>query len=173
MGRVCLGRAASGQDPQRGRLPAMRAVVQRVSRASVEVEGATIGTIGHGLLVLVGATHDDTESDVEALARKLIGLRVFRDADDAMNRSVLDVGGEILVVSQFTLYADVRRGRRPSFVAAARPAVAEPLVERVAETLADAGVRVATGRFGAMMDVNLVNDGPVTIIVETSNGSVL
>lgn len=150
----------------------MRAVVQRVSRGSVTVDSEVVGEIGHGFVVLVGVTHEDTVADAEALAAKLAGLRVFADEEGRMNRSLLEVGGSCLVVSQFTLYADVRRGRRPSFVEAAAPDVARPLVDRLMGALADAGVSVAAGRFGAMMEVDLVNDGPVTVIVETSGGRV-
>lgn len=151
----------------------MRAVVQRVSSASVTVGSELVGSIDGGLLVLVGVTHDDTEGDAEALAAKLAGLRIFPDSDGRMNRSVLDTGGGCLVVSQFTLYADVRRGRRPAFTAAADPEIAEPLVDRVVSRLVSEGVeQVATGRFGAMMTVTLVNDGPVTLVIETSGGRV-
>jgi D-tyrosyl-tRNA(Tyr) deacylase len=151
----------------------MRAVVQRVSRASVTVDGQVVGEIGSGLLVLVGTTHDDSEADVRTVARKLVGLRIFRDDTGAMNRSVADVGGAMLIVSQFTLYADARKGRRPSFVAAARPEDAEPLVDSLVDAIGDSGVPVQTGRFGAMMDVELVNDGPVTIILETADGALV
>ena len=150
----------------------MRVVVQRVRHASVTVDGEVVGEIGHGFLCLVGVTHDDTMEDAEAIADKLAGLRVFRDDEGKMNRSLVDAGGAALVVSQFTLYGDVRRGRRPSFTEAAAPAVAEPLVERVVARLQQSGVPVATGRFGAMMDVSLLNDGPVTLVVEASRGRV-
>jgi D-tyrosyl-tRNA(Tyr) deacylase len=151
----------------------MRAVVQRVSSAAVTVDGAVVGSIEHGLLVLVGVTHDDGTDDVDALASKLSGLRIFRDEDGRMNRSVADVGGSVLVVSQFTLYGDVRRGRRPSFGPAADPDEAEPLIERFVARIGDAGIPVAEGRFGAMMSVSLVNDGPVTLIVETRDGRIV
>ncbi len=151
----------------------MRAVVQRVSEARVDVDGETVGAIGTGLLVLAGADHADTERDVVALADKLAGLRIFRDDEDRMNRSVVDVSGAVLVVSQFTLLGDVRRGRRPSFTEAARPEVAEPLVALLVDALRERGLDVAEGRFGAMMDVSLVNDGPVTLIVETRDGKVI
>ena len=150
----------------------MRVVVQRVLHASVTVDGEVVGEIGLGFLCLVGVTHDDTIEDAEAIADKLAGLRVFRDDEGKMNRSLVDAGGAALVVSQFTLYGDVRRGRRPSFTEAAAPAVAEPLVERLAARLERSGVPVATGRFGAMMDVSLLNDGPVTLVVEASQGRV-
>lgn len=150
----------------------MRVVVQRVRHASVTVDGEVVGEIGHGFLCLVGVTHDDTEADAVAVADKLAGLRVFPDEDGKMNRSLVDAGGAALVVSQFTLYGDVRRGRRPSFTEAALPAVASPLVDRVAARLGEVGVEVATGRFGAMMDVSLLNDGPVTLVVEASGGRI-
>lgn len=150
----------------------MRAVIQRVSRARVGVSGETIGEIGPGLLVLVGAAAGDTAADAAALADKLAGLRVFPDDEHRMNRSLGDVGGEALVVSQFTLLGDVRKGRRPSFTAAADPDVAAPLVDAVAARLAEQGVRCATGRFGAMMEVELVNDGPVTLVVDVADGRV-
>lgn len=151
----------------------MRAVVQRVSEASVSVDGDVVGEIGHGLLVLVGAVPADTGRDADALADKLAGLRIFRDDDGKMNRSVRDVGGAVLVVSQFTLMGDVRRGRRPSFTRAAPPATAEPLVASFAEALRARELDVSEGRFGAMMEVRLVNDGPVTLIVETADGRVV
>ncbi len=144
----------------------MRALVQRVSRARVTVDDDEVGAIGAGLCVLVGATHDDTEAVARRLAEKLWKLRIFADEDDKMNRSVADIGGEILVVSQFTLYADAAKGNRPSYVAAARPETAEPLVETVVEHLRSLGATVATGRFRADMAVDLVNDGPVTISLE-------
>lgn len=151
----------------------MRAVVQRVSRAEVRVGGEEVGSIGAGLALLVGVTAEDGEQDAEALARKLVGLRIFPDGAGAMNRSVEEAGGEVLVVSQFTLYADARKGRRPSFVAAAPPEQAEPLVEAVTSHIRATGIRVATGRFGEMMELDLVNDGPVTILLETREGRVV
>jgi D-tyrosyl-tRNA(Tyr) deacylase len=144
----------------------MRAVVQRVTEASVTVDGATVGAIGPGLCVLVGVTHDDDAERARRLAAKLWHLRIFDDAAGVMNRSLADTGGEALVVSQFTLYGDTSRGRRPSWVAAARPEQAEPLVEAVAGELRALGAHVATGRFRADMRVALVNDGPVTVVVE-------
>ncbi|MBN2624541.1 MAG: D-tyrosyl-tRNA(Tyr) deacylase [Acidimicrobiales bacterium] len=144
----------------------MRAVVQRVTEASVTVDGATVGAIGRGLCVLVGVTHDDDAGVARRLAGKLWHLRILDDDAGVMNRSVADVGGEILVVSQFTLYGDTSRGRRPSWVAAARPEQAEPLVDVVVGELERLGARVATGRFRADMRVALVNDGPVTLVVE-------
>lgn len=151
----------------------MRTVVQRVSRASVTVADEIVGEIGEGLAVLVGVTHGDTEADALTMARKLVGLRIFPDDDDLMNRSVLDIGGSVLIISQFTLYGDPRKGRRPSFVDAARPEHAEPLVRLVASTIAGEGVAVATGRFGASMEVDLVNRGPVTIVIESRDGSII
>jgi D-aminoacyl-tRNA deacylase len=144
----------------------VRAVVQRVTRARVEVDGEVVGAIEAGLLVLVGVTHDDDAATAAKLADKLANLRIMADDAGTMNRSVLDVGAAVLVVSQFTLYGDVSRGRRPSWVAAARPEAAEPLVAAVADELAARGVPVATGVFGADMQIELVNDGPVTIVVE-------
>ena len=145
----------------------MRLVVQRVTRASVTVDGEVTGKIGKGYMVLVGAEAGDTEADARLCADKLAGLRVFVDDEDKMNRSVLDVGGEILLVSQFTLLGDARHGRRPSFIAAARPEVAEPLLETMKAMLEEKGLHVETGRFRAHMDVELVNDGPVTILIDS------
>lgn len=144
----------------------MRAVLQRVSRAAVSVEGRVIAEIGPGLLILVGAGAGDDESQPGELAEKVANLRIFEDGEGKTNRSVLDVGGAALVVSQFTLYADTRRGRRPSFTDAARPEIAEPLVEQFAAALQAAGVPVRMGQFGAHMEISLVNDGPMTIILE-------
>lgn len=144
----------------------MRALVQRVTRASVAVGGEVVGEIGAGLCVLVAATHGDGPDDAARLARKLWGLRIFEDEAGLANRSASDLGLPVLVVSQFTLYADTTAGRRPSFVAAARPEHAEPLVEAVVGGLRALGAEVATGRFGAEMQVALVNDGPFTVIVE-------
>ena len=144
----------------------MRAVVQRVSRASVRVDGEVVGACGPGILVLVGAGHDDTPETAVRLAGKLARLRIFPDDAGRFDRSLIDTGGEALVVSQFTLLADTRKGNRPSFTGAAAPEQAEPLVARVVDTLRAEGIGVATGRFGAMMEVELVNDGPVTIVLE-------
>ncbi len=144
----------------------MRALVQRVNRGSVSVEGRVVGEIGLGVVVLVGVAHGDTEREAEWLARKVAGLRIFEDAGGRMNAGLLDVGGEALVISQFTLYADARKGRRPSFTGAASPDVAEPLVDHFARTLAQTGVVVQTGVFGAHMLVEIHNDGPVTILLE-------
>jgi D-aminoacyl-tRNA deacylase len=141
-------------------------VVQRVREASVTVAGETVGAIGPGLLVLVGVTHTDTEDMARALAAKVWNLRILDDDAGVMNRAVAQAGGEVLVVSQFTLYGDTSRGRRPSWIAAARPEQAEPLVQAVVDELAALGARVATGRFRAEMQVALVNDGPVTVILE-------
>lgn len=144
----------------------MRAVIQRVERAAVSVDGATVGAIGAGLCVLVGVTHDDTAVEATRMADKLWKLRVFEDDDGKMNLALGDVGGEVLVVSQFTLYGDARKGNRPSFMAAARPEIAEPLIEQVCRSLRDLGASVATGRFRAEMSVEIVNDGPVTIVLD-------
>ena len=145
----------------------MRAVVQRVSKASVTVEGQIVGAIGRGLMILLGVTHSDGDEQARWLANKVAGLRIFEDAEGKMNRSLLDVGGDALVVSQFTLYGDSRRGRRPSFTDAARPEVAEPLCTRFGELLRQEGVKeVQSGVFGAHMQVEIHNDGPVTLIVE-------
>jgi D-tyrosyl-tRNA(Tyr) deacylase len=145
----------------------MRAVVQRVSRAEVRVDGEVAGSIGAGLCVLIGVTHDDVVEHATKMADKIWHLRIMDDDEGVMNTSVADVTGEVLVVSQFTLYGDTRKGRRPSWLAAARPEVAEPLIDGVVERLLDLGATVATGRFRTDMAVDLVNDGPVTVIVET------
>jgi D-tyrosyl-tRNA(Tyr) deacylase len=144
----------------------MRVVLQRVSRARVTVEGRATGEIGRGLLLLAGFTDGDTEDTLRWMADKVAGLRVFTDAEGKMNLSVEETGGAVLVVSQFTLYGDARKGRRPSFVEAARPQVAVPLYERFVALLRAAGLLVETGEFGAMMEVELVNDGPVTLVLE-------
>ncbi|HYW52855.1 MAG TPA: D-aminoacyl-tRNA deacylase [Dongiaceae bacterium] len=145
----------------------MRAVIQRVSRASVTVDGRVAGAIERGLLALVGVAVDDADADADALAQKIAGLRVFDDRAGAMNLALADVHGAVLVVSQFTLLGDVRKGRRPSFITAARGELAERLYERVASRLRESGLHVATGIFGADMAVELVNDGPVTILLDT------
>jgi D-aminoacyl-tRNA deacylase len=147
----------------------VRALLQRSSGARVHVDGDVIGEIGAGLVVLLGVGPDDDEAVAEGLARRTAELRIFDDADGRTNLSLLDVGGEVLVVSQFTLYADTRRGRRPGFTGAAAPELAERLYLRFAEALRARGVRVATGRFGAVMAVELVNDGPFTIWLDTSD----
>lgn len=144
----------------------MRIVLQRVSRAAVEVDGRDLSRIGPGFLVLVGVARSDDAAVVERAAQKIVGLRLFEDAGGKMNLDLAGIGGEILVVSQFTLLADASRGRRPSFEAAAQGEVAEPLVELFAERLRQAGVAVATGRFGAHMKVELMNDGPVTLVLD-------
>ncbi len=161
----------------------MRALVQRVSRAAVTVvdggsdggsedgdgdasEGRIVGSIGHGLCVFVGVTHDDGPAEADRLADRVAGLRIMDDADGVMNRSVVDVDGAVLVVSQFTLYGDASKGRRPTWLAAARPDHAEPLVDRVVEVLRERGLEVATGRFRADMVVDIVNEGPATLMLE-------
>lgn len=146
----------------------MRAVVQRVSRATVRVDERTVGSIDAGLLILLGITHDDTAALAEKLAAKVAGLRIFEDPEGRMNLSAAEVGGAVLCISQFTLYGDVRRGRRPSFDAAARPDHAEPLYEAFCAAMEREGLRCERGVFGAHMDVELVNDGPVTIIVDSA-----
>lgn len=145
----------------------MRAVVQRVTRASVTVNGEIVGQIGRGFLILLGIGQGDGEAEVKALADKIVNLRVFSDDEGKMNRSLLDSGGASLVVSQFTLYADVRKGRRPSFIDAAPPALAQPLVARFMAALAAYGIHVEGGVFGAHMEVTLLNDGPVTIWLDS------
>ena len=144
----------------------MRALVQRVQRASVTVEGEVVGSIGAGLCVLVGVTHTDDAAAADRLATKVWNLRCFDDDDGAMNRSVAEVGGSVLVVSQFTLYGDTRKGRRPSYVDAARPEQAEPLCDAFVEALRALGAHVETGRFRTHMEVDLLNDGPVTLSLE-------
>jgi D-aminoacyl-tRNA deacylase len=145
----------------------MRACVQRVSRASVTVDEQIVGQIGRGMLVLLGITGDDQPSDAAYLAEKTTGLRIFEDDDGKMNRSLLETGGEMLVVSQFTLLGDCRKGRRPSFIQAAAPELAERLYQQFVAAVQDRGVHVATGRFRAHMDVALVNDGPVTLLLDS------
>ncbi|UJF31964.1 D-aminoacyl-tRNA deacylase [Paenibacillus hexagrammi] len=145
----------------------MRVVVQRCKEASVTVDGRVVGQIGKGLMLLVGVTHEDTEQDAKYIADKMAGLRIFEDESGKMNLSVLETGGQILSVSQFTLYGDCRKGKRPNFMAAARPDVAEPLYHKFNEMLRAQGLHVETGMFGEMMDVSLVNWGPVTLIVDS------
>ena len=145
----------------------MRAVVQRVKSSSVKTGDEIVGQIGKGLLVLLGVAKGDTAKDVDYLANKIINLRIFEDQDGKMNRSLLETGGELLAVSQFTLLADCRKGRRPSFIEAAEPEKATDLYERFVNMVREKGVEVQTGRFRAMMEVTLVNDGPVTIIIES------
>ena len=146
----------------------MRAVVQRVSSASVTVENEVVGRIDHGFLVLLGIAGTDTSEDLNYLVNKLIGLRVFEDAHGKMNCSIEDVQGSMLVISQFTLYGDCRKGRRPSFIEAARPEIAEPIYEKFIAEIRAAGISVQTGRFQAHMDVQLINDGPVTLLLDSS-----
>ena len=146
----------------------MRAVVQRVSSARVTVDGLMVGEIGSGLLVLLGASCSDGHDDVTYVVRKILGLRVFDNSDGKMDLSVIEVDGAVMVVSQFTLYGDARRGRRPSFDEAAPPKRARPLYDSVVEGIRDAGLKVVTGEFGAMMDVSLVNNGPVTLLLDST-----
>ena len=145
----------------------MRAVVQRVTRAKVSVADETVGAIGPGLLVLLGVTHSDTADEGRWLAEKIVGLRIFPDDAGKMNRDLSDANGAMLIVSQFTLYGDCQKGRRPSFIEAAGPELAIPLYEDFINQVKALGIPVATGRFGAMMQVELVNDGPVTIIIDS------
>ncbi len=149
----------------------MRAIIQRVSSASVTIDGKLHSSIGSGLLILLGIKSGDADDDVKYLAEKCTNLRIFEDEDEKMNRSLKDIGGSVLVVSQFTLYGDTRKGNRPSFVEAAPPHIAEPLYEKFVSTLQDSlgKEKVATGIFRAMMDVSLVNNGPVTVIIESKN----
>lgn len=147
----------------------MRAVIQRARNASVTVNGEVVGSINHGLVVLLGVTHTDTEEDIEYLVRKIVNLRIFEDEEGKMNLSLKDVKGQILSISQFTLYADTRRGRRPSFVDAAKPDLAKELYDEFNKKLEKEGVTVATGEFGAMMDVSLTNVGPVTILIDSDD----
>lgn len=145
----------------------MRAVVQRVSSASVTVDGEVVGRIGRGMCVLLGVAADDADSDVAYLANKIVGLRIFHDDEGKMNRSLAEIGGAMLVVSQFTLYGDCRKGRRPSFIAAAPPERADELYRNFVDVVREQGIPVETGRFQAMMEVALVNDGPVTLLVDS------
>ena len=151
----------------------MRVVLQRVTGARVTVDGEVVGSIGAGVCLLVGVQPEDTETDAAVMASKIAGLRIFPDAEGRMNRSLSDVGGEALVVSQFTLYADIRKGRRPSFTGAAAPEQARPLVDYLAACLRDLSIPVATGSFGAMMSVELTNEGPVTLVIEVKQGAVV
>ena len=145
----------------------MRAVLTRVKSASVTVDGKVIGKIGQGFLILLGVTHEDTEVQAVKLADKLVGLRIFEDENGKMNQGLESVNGQVLVVSQFTLYGNCRKGRRPDFLAAARPEVAIPLYEKFVQLIRDKGIHVETGEFGAEMLVESVNDGPVTLVVDT------
>ena len=150
----------------------MRAVIQRVTEAAVTVDGEPVGSIGRGVVVLAAIVDGDTSDDVAVMADKIVDLRIFGDDEGKMNRSIADTGGAALVISQFTLAGDVRRGRRPSFTAAADPRVAAGLIDELADAMRRRGVEVETGRFGAMMAVQLVNDGPVTFVIDVTNGSV-
>ncbi|MFP6617397.1 MAG: D-aminoacyl-tRNA deacylase [Candidatus Hydrogenedentota bacterium] len=146
----------------------MRAVIQRVTESSVKVEGEIVGEIGPGLMVLLGIEEDDSEKEVTTLVKKITDLRIFNDENGKFNLSLTDTGGSVLVISQFTLLGDCRKGRRPSFIKSARPETAVPLYESVIEGLRKAGVEVASGVFGAHMDVHLINDGPVTLLIDTN-----
>ena len=147
----------------------MRAVLTRVKHASVSIDGKETARIGEGFLILLGVTHEDTETQAVKLAEKLTGLRIFEDENGKMNRGLTDVGGEVLIVSQFTLYGNCKKGRRPEFLSAARPEVAIPLYEKFVQLCRDKGLHVETGEFGAYMQVESLNDGPVTLIVDTDN----
>lgn len=147
----------------------MRALIQRVARASVSVDGRVIGSIGRGLVVLLGVKNGDTEAAAEFLSGKIVNLRIFEDADGKFNLSALDVGAEILAISQFTLYADTRRGRRPGFTDAAPPPISQPLYEYTVECLRKSGLKTATGEFGAHMVVEIINDGPVTVMIDSED----
>jgi len=147
----------------------MRAVVQRVTKASVSIEGKIVGSIGKGLVILLGVKNGDSEDDAKFLADKCVNLRIFADAAGKFNLSALEVGGELLAISQFTLYGDVRKGRRPSFIDAAPPEISEPLYQKFVTYLRHSGLKVATGEFGAMMLVEIHNDGPVTILLESKD----
>jgi len=146
----------------------MRSVIQRVSRAQVTIDNELIGVIGPGVVILLGIHADDSEKDVQWMADKVVNLRIFEDDQRLMNRSLLDVNGEMLIVSQFTLYGDCRKGRRPGYSSAARPETAEPLYEHFIHTVQQRGLTPATGRFQAMMQVELVNDGPVTLLLDSA-----
>lgn len=146
----------------------MRAVIQRVQKSSVSVSGEIASEIGPGILIFIGVGPEDTEKEVRYLAEKSVHLRIFPDEDGKMNRSLLDTGGEMLIISQFTLYGDCRKGRRPSFIGAAPPELAEELIDQFVAEIGRLGVPAATGRFGAMMDVELINDGPVTLMLDSS-----
>ena len=150
----------------------MKIIVQRCSRAEVRIEGEVVGNIGKGFVLLVGVTHNDTQKDADFLAKKVAGMRIFEDAEGKMNLSLNEVNGEILSISQFTLYGNAHKGNRPSFIEAARPEVAEPLYDYFNQVLREQyGLHVETGRFGTYMQVDFVNDGPVTIIVDSCQGT--
>ena len=150
----------------------MRAVVQRVEKSELSIDGNVYSSIERGFLVLLGVTETDTEADMKALADKIMKLRVFEDENEKMNLALADVGGELQIVSQFTLYADCHHGNRPSFIAAARPEFANPMYEKFVDYCKCSGLSVKTGSFGAHMKINFINDGPVTIILEAENGKV-
>lgn len=150
----------------------MRAVVQRVEKSELWIENKIYSKIGKGFLVLLGVTETDTEADMKALADKIMKLRIFEDENEKMNLSIVDVGGELHIVSQFTLYADCHHGNRPSFISAARPEIANPMYEEFVNYCKSTGIHVETGSFGAHMKINFVNDGPVTIMLEAENGKV-
>ena len=148
----------------------MIAVIQRSAEAKVEIDGKTVGEIGYGMLVLLGIEEADNDQDIDWLARKIVNLRVFNDENDVMNRSLLDISGDLLLVSQFTLHASIKKGNRPSYIKAAKPEIAIPLYERFKSQLeSNLGTKVQSGEFGAMMQVSLTNDGPVTIIIDTKD----
>ena len=157
--------------PRPGTVRTMRAVLQRVREAQVDVDGEVVGRVGAGWCVLVGVTHSDTQVEAHKIADKIANMRSFDDDNGVMNRSVLDTGGDVLVVSQFTLYGDTHKGRRPGWSAAAPAPVAEPLVQAVVDRLIELGLAVSTGRFRAEMVVSIVNDGPVTLLIEVNNPS--
>ena len=145
----------------------MKAVIQRVANAAVEVGGETVGKCGKGFMILLGVMQGDTKADADKLVKKIVNLRIFEDENEKMNRSILDAGGEILAVSQFTLHGDVRHGRRPSFIRAARPELAVPMYDAYCQGLRDAGIHVETGIFQTDMKVSLINDGPVTLLIDS------
>ena len=148
----------------------MKAVLQRVSKASVTIDKETVASIKNGLLILLGVIDEDSQEDINWLSKKISNLRIFADEDGVMNKSIIEVNGDVIVVSQFTLHANTKKGNRPSYIKAAKPDIAIPLYEKfVAQLESDLGKKVQTGQFGAMMDVALVNDGPVTIIIDTKN----
>lgn len=145
----------------------MRALIQRVDNAKVDINGKTVSQIGKGLLVFLGITHSDTEADIDFLTEKIANLRIFGDENDKMNLSLLDIKGEVLIISQFTLYADCSRGRRPDFIDAAPPPLAQGLYKKFVQRFRGTGLKISEGEFGAMMDIELVNSGPVTIMLDT------